>query len=77
MAHIRNISLKDCRKFLSKAGLKVIRTAGGHETWCRSDLSRPIVIQTHIDPVPTFIMKQILRALDMDIDDFHNLLNNK
>jgi hypothetical protein len=45
-------------------GLKHIRTTGGHKIWGGKSLQRPIVLQTHIDPVPGFIVKQILRALN-------------
>ena len=50
------------------------RTTGGHEHWTRADLFRPITIQTHIDPVPERIMKQIIKALDIDKDEFQDLL---
>jgi hypothetical protein len=74
--HIRNVSLQDCRKFLSKVGCKKTRTSGGHEHWTRADLPRPITIQTHIDPVPERIMKQILTALNLDKEKFWDTLNN-
>jgi len=75
--HLRNVSLKDCRKFLTKVGCKNNRTNGGHEHWSRIDLLRPITIQTHIDPVPERIMRQILSALDLDKDDFWEILQSK
>lgn len=67
---LRNVSLKDCRKFLDLTGCKHIRSSGGHDVWTRSDFLRPIVLQSHIDPVPERIMKQILTALEMDRDEF-------
>lgn len=73
---LKNVSLKDCRKFLTKALCKKTRTSGGHEHWTRADLLRPITIQTHIDPVPERIMKQIVQALDMDKDDFQKVLDS-
>jgi len=72
--HLRNVSLRDCRKFLAKVGCKKTRTTGGHEHWTRSDLLRPITIQSHIDPVPERIMKQILAALDFEKEDFWETL---
>ncbi len=75
--HLRNISLKDCRKFLLNAGLKNYRTTGGHEHWSRNDLLRPITIQTHISPVPERIIKQIIKALDIDKEKFFEILNKK
>ncbi len=73
--HLKNVSLRDCRKFLTKVGCKITRTSGGHEHWTRADLFRPITIQTHIDPVPERIMRQIIVALDMDKDMFWKTLN--
>jgi hypothetical protein len=35
-----------------------------------SSMDRPITIQTHIDPVPEFIVKQVLRHLKMDKKTF-------
>jgi hypothetical protein len=54
---LKNISLKEFRKFLKKVECKMVRTNGGHEHWTRSDLNRPITLQTHIDPVPEFIIR--------------------
>jgi hypothetical protein len=74
--HLKNISLTTLRKYLAWKGAKMIRITGGHEVWSRADLLRPIVIQSHIDPVPEFIVKQILRAFNTDKDDFINFLNS-
>ncbi|MFZ4547768.1 MAG: type II toxin-antitoxin system HicA family toxin [Bacteroidales bacterium] len=74
--HLRNIPLKTIREYLIWKGLRKYRTSGGHEIWGGSNLGRPITIQTHIDPVPEFIVKQILRALNADRDDFLTFLNS-
>jgi predicted RNA binding protein YcfA (HicA-like mRNA interferase family) len=73
---LKNVSLKDCRKFLLQAGCQHKRTTGSHEHWTRSDLLRPITIQTHIDPVPERIMKQIINVLEIDRDEFQEILNS-
>lgn len=70
---LSNISLKDFRKFLSSEGLNIIKTSkgrGGHEKWSKSGMDRPITIQTHVDPVPEFIVKQVLRHLNMKRNAF-------
>lgn len=75
---LSNISLKDFRKFLTNQGLNLIKDTkgrGGHEKWSRSDLDRPITIQTHIDPVPEFIVKQVLRHLKMNRESFFKAMN--
>ena len=66
---IRNIPLKKYRKFLKSVGCNKIRTNGGHEMWSRSDINRSLTLQSHIDPVPEFIVKQHLRYLGMTKDE--------
>jgi hypothetical protein len=73
---LKNISLRVCRKFLLKVGCQNKRTSGGHEHWTRADLLRPITIQTHIDPVPERIMKQIINALEIDREEFQEILRS-
>lgn len=41
-------------------GAKPKRIRGGHEVWFHKDLPRSIPLQTHIDPVPEFIVLEIL-----------------
>jgi hypothetical protein len=72
--HLKNIPLNLFRKYLKYKGLKHIRSTSGHEIWCRSDLKRPVTFQTHIDPVPEFIIKNNLRIIGADRDDFIKFL---
>ena len=67
---LRNIPLRRYRKFLEELGCKCARTNGGHEHWTRADLNRPITLQSHIDPVPEFIVRQHLRYLGMEREQF-------
>ena len=70
---LSNISINEFRKFLISQGLNLIKDGkgrGGHEKWSKSSLDRPITIQSHIDPVPEFIVKQVLRHLKMDKKTF-------
>jgi hypothetical protein len=75
---LSNIPVKDFRKFLESQGLNLIKDTkgrGGHEKWSKSGMDRPITIQTHIDPVPEFIVKQVLRHLKMDKETFFKEFN--
>jgi hypothetical protein len=77
---LSNIPLKEFRKFLENQGLKVIkdtRGRGGHEKWSKAGMDRPITLQTHIDPVPEFIVKQVLRYLKMNKSAFFKEFFNK
>ncbi|MGN0235867.1 MAG: type II toxin-antitoxin system HicA family toxin [Paludibacteraceae bacterium] len=76
MGEISNIKLSDFRKFLREIGCVYDRTNGGHEIWTKAGLTRPIVIQTHKDPIPTFILKNILRDLGMKQDDFLRIIRS-
>lgn len=67
---LSNISLSKFRKFLQQQGLKPAKVKGGHEKWVGRNLERPIIIQTHIDPVPEFIVKQVLRHLQLSKEEF-------
>jgi hypothetical protein len=72
----KNVPLQLFRDYLSSKGLKVIRTNGGHEIWAGKSIKRPIVIQSHIDPIPEFIVRQSLRTLGIDFEDFQEFLND-
>ncbi|MBS1619817.1 MAG: type II toxin-antitoxin system HicA family toxin [Bacteroidetes bacterium] len=71
---LSNVSLADYRLFLKKVGCKHTRTSGGHEHYTRKDLARPITVQTHVDPVPEFVIKNALRALSLSKKDFFEIL---
>lgn len=71
---LSNISLKDYREFLTNACCKCVGINSGHEKWTRRDLSRPIMVQTHIDSVPGFIIKNALRSLELSRKDFFDIL---
>jgi len=62
--------------YVEYKGLKHIRTSGGHEIWSRSDLSRPVIIQGHIDPVPEFIIKRNLNTIGSNRNEFIEFLRN-
>ena len=74
---LKKISLRDFRNFLKYKGLNKIRTTGGHEIWSCQSLSRPIVLQTHIDPVPEFIIRNNLRTLNSNRSELLNFLRTK
>ena len=75
---LSNIDIEDLRHFLEKQGLHLIKDSkgrGGHEKWSKSDMDRPITIQTHINPVPEFIIHQILRHLKISKRSFFEIIN--
>ena len=74
---INNIKISVLRKYLKLKGAKKIRTKGGHEIWSHKELDRPITFQTHIDPVPGFIISQITDYFGDTKESFHKIINPK
>lgn len=72
-----NIPLAQFRKFLIHIGCQQISIEGGHEKWVKSGCLRSIILQTHIDPIPEFIIKANLRTFSMTRSDFINWLKNE
>lgn len=60
---------------LTKIGAHYIRTSEEHEVWSKVGLTRPIILQTHKDPIPEFVIKNNLRTLKLSKDDFLDLLD--
>jgi predicted RNA binding protein YcfA (HicA-like mRNA interferase family) len=71
-SHLKNIPLKLFRSFLEEQGCVCNRTKGGHEHWSRKDLLRPITLQTHVDPIPEFIVRNTFKQLGLKKEDFTN-----
>ena len=55
-------------------GLEKVRTKGGHEAWKKSGMTRPVIFQTHKEPIPEFIVKNAIRNLGMARQDLLDIL---
>jgi predicted RNA binding protein YcfA (HicA-like mRNA interferase family) len=75
MKKISNISLTTMRVILIDYGLKKMRTKGGHEAWGKNGMTRPIIIQTHVNPIPIHIVQNCIKALNISTEEFLNQLN--
>lgn len=69
MGKLSNISLSDYRRFLVYYGCVPSRITGGHEHFTFPGVRRLITLQTHVSPVPEFIIKQHLRAMGKTRED--------
>jgi len=74
---LSNISIVKFQAFLDLALCKQIGINGGHEKWTRADLTRPIIFQTHINPIPEFIIKNNLRVLGYTKKQFFQILEGE
>lgn len=69
-----NIDIKQFRKFLKSQGLEPIGVTGGHEKWKKAGLLRPVIFQTHINPIPLPVVKNNLRTMNCTIKDLEEFL---
>ena len=72
-----NISLPTFRLFLIHVGCVRVSTSGGHEKWKKEGSLRSVILQTHIDPVPEFIVRNNLRTLGLTRKDLIAWLRNR
>jgi hypothetical protein len=75
--HLRNISRSRLESFLELCLCKFIKNTKGHVQYTRSDLTRPLTFQNHIEPVPEFIVQNLLRGLGYSKKDFFDILEGK
>ena len=76
MKKLSNITLKEFRAVLVALGLHKMRTKGGHEAWVHKGLRRPVIIQTHVDPVSELVVRKTINDLDLTREEFLNLLES-
>ena len=68
---LRNIPLREVRSRLRDLGFsKKEGGRGGHEIWTKKGLTRPVVIQSHEDPVPEFILRNMLKNIGINKEEF-------
>lgn len=74
MGTLSNINPKDFRKFLERQGCTYVKTEGGHEKWTRQDLTRPVIFQNHVKPMPEFVVRNLLKLLKVDRGTFEKMM---
>ena len=75
MGQLSNISVPEFRSFLTSQGLSYSHTSGGHEVWKKQGMLRPVVFQTHIEPIPEFIVRKNLASMGASRKDLLDFLN--
>ncbi len=75
--HLRNITISQLESFLELCLCKFIKNKKGHVQYTRSDLTRQLTFQNHIEPVPEFIIQNLLRGLGYSKKDFFDILEQK
>lgn len=63
MGVLSNITPKQFRDFIENHGYVFDHDTGGHEIWKKAGSPRPVTFQTHINPIPEFIIQNNLRVM--------------
>jgi len=77
MKNLSNISLKEFRSFIEHHGCYLARITGGHLEYRKTGIKRTLVIQSHISPIPEFIVRKILHELGLTRKDVEQFFNQK
>ena len=62
-------------KFVKAVGCTFVRQTSSHRVYWRQDQTRPIIIPTY-KAVPVFIVRNILRQLNISPDEYLRILND-
>lgn len=74
MGTMQNVSVSEFKEFLKSLGLTHFSTRGGHEKWARPGLPRPVIFQTHINPIPERVIRTNLRTVGAQRGDLEKFL---
>lgn len=74
MKKLSNLTINDLRLVLRYFGLEFLRTKGGHELWAKPGMKRPIVFQTHLKPIPEFVVLNLMKTLGIDKQELVSIL---
>ncbi len=66
---------KTLEKFVLAVGCKFVRQAGSHRVYWREDQTRPVILPTY-KAVPVFIIRNILRQLQISPEEYLRVLKD-
>jgi predicted RNA binding protein YcfA (HicA-like mRNA interferase family) len=75
MSKLAPVSPREFEKFLKFIGCTFIRQKGSHRVFTRSGLIRPIIVPCHSGDLPTFVVRNNLRLLNISIEDYQDILS--
>ena len=77
MGQLDNLPLSEFRRFLKSLGLQKDGTVGGHEKWNKDGMTRPVILQTHVEPIPRTHIKTNLDSIGVGESVLKEFLKNK
>lgn len=74
MRNLSDVTISEFRAIMVLLGLTKVRTKGGHEAWMKIGMTRPAIIQTHVNPIPEYVLRNDLRNIGISREEFLALL---
>ncbi len=75
MGKLGPITPQKFERFLLHIGCEYKRQKGSHKVFHFSGLNRPIIVPIHGGDLPMFVVKNILRQLNISTQDYLNILS--
>ena len=75
MGKLQTIKPAEFEKFLKFIGCKYIRQKGSHRVYHQTGLLRPIIVPIHSGDLPVFVVKTILKQLNLSVDQYMEILD--
>lgn len=72
---LSDVPLDTFRSFLLKQGYHFGCIPGGHEQWCKAGKLRPVVLRMYADPVPAYIVMNVLRGMNVAVEELLSFLD--
>jgi predicted RNA binding protein YcfA (HicA-like mRNA interferase family) len=74
MGKLGPITPQEFERFLRYVGCEYIRQKGSHKVFHRTGLNRPIIVPIHGGDLPIFIVRNILRQLNISVNAYLEML---
>ena len=75
MSRIIPVHYRKLVRVLEREGFVLARERGDHMIFTRPGISRPVVVPRH-DPLPVFVIKNVLRTARISRDRYFELLSH-
>jgi predicted RNA binding protein YcfA (HicA-like mRNA interferase family) len=75
MGKLTPVSPQEFEKFLKYIGCTFVRQKGSHRVFTRAGLIRPVIVPFHSGDLPTFVVRNNLRVLNISLEDYLDILS--
>lgn len=77
LRNLSNIQLDALRAFLLEKEYQFGFVHAGHELWTREDRLRPVLLRIGFEPVPEFVVSNVLRNMEVGGEELEAFMKGK